>query len=478
MRTQLQDLGDTEFQIMHQSVLRLLTEYGVLFEDRGACDLLAKAGNRVDCDGRVHLESRFVESVLAQVPEEGFTLYGRDGTHPLRVAVDAIAFRPSTGTPTILDHSTGCRRDATADDMRTMVTLVDALDGFDMVHAVVSPRDVPGGIANVRGFIDSHRYSRKPSDVTVMTAEEVRTIARVAAAIRGGERELREKPLTAVDVAMISPLRCAREQTQALMECARLGLPVEVLTSPLMGVSAPVTVTGSASVALAEMVAALCLVYVLAPGLGAICTARIQPTDMHAASVNLGGPELGMGSVLVAACCARYHLPSNLYGLGTSAKAPGAQAQMEKMLSGLLLALGRPHMVTGGGMLDHGLLTSPEQMVIDDEAIRFIKRIRRPIAIDEEAIGLEALMAGMAAGGSLLAEPHTVRHLREELLQCGLGQWQDLSQWEDGGRPDLPERAHKRVQEILATHAVEPFEANLENDIQRILACGAAFLPA
>ena len=59
-----------------------------------------------------------------------------------------------------------------------------------------------------------------------------------------------------------------------------------------------------------------------------------------------------MGSVLVAAYCARHNLPCNLYGFGTVAKMAGAQCMMEKTFSGLLLALGHPHMITGSAQVD------------------------------------------------------------------------------------------------------------------------------
>lgn len=300
-----------------------------------------------------------------------------------------------------------------------------------------------------------------------MTAQEVRAIGQISAAIRGSEAQLRERPLTAIDVAMISPLRCAAEQCQCLLECARRGLPIEVLTAPAMGLTAPITLAGSAALAIAEAVAALCLVYLVEPGLGIINTTRVQPVNMRTAAVNYGAPELGMASVLVAACCARYHLPCNLYGFGSTAGMPGIQATMERTLSGLLMALGHAHMITGSGLLHNGLVTSPEQLVIDDEVIRFLKRIQRPIPIAEESLGIGALLEGMAGSGTMVAEEHTLRHLRAgEIHQAGLGQWTLGAQ---GDALDLFDLAHTRVEEILASHTVAPFDARTEARIQGIM---------
>jgi len=470
MKLELKDISDDEFELMHGSILRLLDEFGVLYEDAAAREMVRKAGNPVDEGGRAHLRRDFVEARLAEAPAGGFMMYGRAESRPRRVAVGEMSFRPSTGSPYILDGATRRRRPATMDDARVMVTLTDALDGYGMVNSVVSPPGTPGSELNLRRFADSHRHSLKPSDITVMKRAEVNAIARIAAAIRGGGRALRDRPLTVVDVAVITPLRCTGDQSEALMECARWGLPVEVLTSPAMGLTAPITLAGSVVVAMAEVIAALCLVYLIEPGLGIVNTARVSPTNMRTTAYNYGAPELGMASALTAALSNRYHIPTNLYGFGTVAQAPGVQSTMERTFAGLLMALSRPHMITGPAMLENAMLTSPEQLVIDNEAIRFIQRIRRPITIDEESIGLDVFMKSMSAEGAMLADEHTVSHLRAgEMLDAGLGQWLSRQEWESQGRIDLFERARQRVEQILASHHVEPFDAPLAREIDSII---------
>ena len=472
MRFQLQDLSEIEFARMHAAVLRLLDEVGVHFEDARATRLLQDGGNTVDEQGRVHLRPAFVEKCLAQLPENGFRLYGRDESRTIDVACDSMSFRPSTGMPFVLDYETGRRRDATMDDARIMATLTDALDGYDMVNSVVSPPDAPGSRGNLRRFLNAHRYSLKPSDITVMNRIEVDAIGRIGAAIRGGRDRLGERPLTAVDVAMVSPLRCTSEQAEAFLECAEWRLPIEVLTSPALAMTGPSTLAGGAALAIAEALAALCLVYQVAPGLGMINTTRVSPTDLRTAAYNYGAPELGMGSVLVAACCARYRFPCNLYGLGTIGHFPGAQVQMEKSLSGLLMALGRPHMITGSGILDNAIVTSPEQLVTDDEAIRFLRRIREPLVIDEDTLAVDLLKSAVQAETDvcLLGEEHTVKHMhRGALLRAGLGQWTAYDTWLEQGRPNLFQRAHERVEAILGSHQVPAFEPALEKEMNRII---------
>ena len=149
----------------------------------------------------------------------------------------------------------------------------------------------------------------------------------------------------------------------------------------------------------------------------------------------------------------------------------GVQSEMERGISGVLMALGRPHMITGSGFLDNGLVTSPEQLVIDDEAIRFLKRIRTPIEIDAESLAIDVVEGAISDQGDVITEQHTLDHLRAgALMDGGLDQWNPETRQADGSsRVDLFERAHESVEEILGTHHVEPFDHALENEIERIV---------
>lgn len=464
----LATMPESDFAILHESVLRILEEYGALFEHEEARRLLKRAGNRLDDDGRIHISAEHVQKVLDLVPHDGFSVYGRDESIAARVAVGEMLFRPSTGEPFVWDYSTRSRRPATNEDASDLIRITDALPEYALVNAIVNPEDAPDSKQNLKLFVLSHRHSLKPSDVTVSSAREVEAIARIAAAIRGDGRKLRERPLTIVDIAVVTPLRFTPRDTEAFLAAARHGLPVEILTSPSMSLTSPITIAGSVAVSAAEMIAAICLVYSVQPGLGIVNTARISPLHMRTGSYNYGAPELSMGSVVSAAYCNRLGIPSNLYGFGTAAKEPGLQSSLEKGLGGLLMTLGAPHMVTGSGTLDNSLVTSPEMLVVDHELIRFLKRIRRPIEISREAIAVDDFISAMQTSGSMMAEEHTIRYLHEgELIDCGLGQWTSYDGWVKQSRPNLIDRAHKEVETILAEQNVPDFDQSTKHEIER-----------
>jgi len=128
-------------------------------------------------------------------------------------------------------------------------------------------------------------------------------------------------------------------------------------------------------------------------------------------------------------------------------------------------------MVSGPGVLDSALLTSPEQLVIDHELARFIRRIRRPITVDEQSLAVDATLAILRGDRTFLDDDLTLERLRSgELTEPTLGQWLPLAEWERRGRRDLVALAHGRVEEIPAAHRVPGFGAGLEPRIEEILA--------
>ena len=57
----------------------------------------------------------------------------------------------------------------------------------------------------------------------------------------------------------------------------------------------------------------------------------------------------------------------------------------------------------------------------------------------------------------------------QEVMDCGLGQWASYDQGEKKGMPVLFDRAHQKVETILASHRVKPFDVDTERDTRKIL---------
>ena len=86
--------------------------------------------------------------------------------------------------------------------------------------------------------------------------------------------------------------------------------------------------------------------------------------------------------------------------------------------------------------------------MVDDELCAFVERFCQGIAVNDDTLAMN-IISEVGAGGDFLGHQHTVRHCRSgEMWYPTL-----LDRSSVGApAPDLYERAHARVEEILAQH--------------------------
>src|SRR5207249_6394575 len=77
--------------------------------------------------------------------------------------------------------------------------------------------------------------------------------------VRGSEKEAVEKPMAIFDACPSTPLRWSVLTSESIMQCARHGLPSEIISVPLTGATGPVTISGTLVVHTAENLAGIAL---------------------------------------------------------------------------------------------------------------------------------------------------------------------------------------------------------------------------
>ena len=115
---------------------------------------------------------------------------------------------------------------------------------------------------------------------------------------------------------------------------------------------------------------------------------------------------------------------------------------------------------------------SLEKLVIDNEicgmAYRLIEGIRQrddPMALD--------VFKEIVNGDEFLTLPHTLQWFKQEHRYSKLMDRGNYQQWEDAGKPSLPSRASRRVQELLAQEDQDPLEPRLAAELGKIMSSHA-----
>ena len=68
---------------------------------------------------------------------------------------------------------------------------------------------------------------------------------------------------------------------------------------------------------------------------------------------------------------------------------PDAQAAHEKTITSLLPALAGANLIYGMGMLESGVTWSHEQLIIDNDIVKMVKRAVQGIAVKDDTLATE-----------------------------------------------------------------------------------------
>ena len=125
-------------------------------------------------------------------------------------------------------------------------------------------------------------------------------------------------------------------------------------------------------------------------------------------------------------------------------------------------------MIYGMGMLEMGMTMSYEQLLIDAEIVRMIRRIMQGIAVNDETLAAEVIRA-VGPAGTYLSQRHTMKHMRKESSQAKLIDRRPYEAWERDGAKDMFARANEEARKILDTHKVAPLPDTVVREIMSIV---------
>jgi trimethylamine---corrinoid protein Co-methyltransferase len=252
------------------------------------------------------------------------------------------------------------------------------------------------------------------------------------------------------------------------MDCAKYGIPAEILPMPQLGATGPVTLAGSLAQLNAEFLSGLVISQLAKPGAPVIYGGSPTTFDMRHCTARLGAIETVMLGCAYAQMGKFYGLPTHMY-LGLSdTKVVDAQAGFESATGIILGALAGINVISGPGMLDLENCLSYEKLVIDDTICGMAERLVRGIDVNDETLALEAIRR-VGAGGHFLADKHTIEWFKKELfIPSELVDRQDLKLWKEQGSKDIFKRAKEVAQRIIKDHKPEPLPPDIEKKLNSV----------
>jgi trimethylamine--corrinoid protein Co-methyltransferase len=368
------------------------------------------------------------------------------------------------GTPDILDAVTGERRAAVRDDNVKTARLLDALPNVASITPFFTPQDVPAAGMSLWMYYDTLANTTKPvHGPGVQTPCEVRAVAEMA-------HIANPDGTVTIAISPLSPLGFPNDVVEAIIEAARLGLPLGPLPCPILGATSPMSIAGGLAQQNAEVLASIVLAQLTRPGLPIFYCGRLSTMSMRTGLSVWGNPEIGLIGVGTVELGHSYHLPVNVYGLCTDSHNSDIQSGYERMLNALLPALAGADEISGVGEVWGGVVSSLAQMVIDDEILDYVKRARQGFVTDADSLAVEVISKAMDGARNFMGQKHTVKFMRRgEVLQTRLAKREGWAGWESSGRRGVVERAAERAEELLAGHSVPPISEKQHAALQELI---------
>ena len=464
-RARLNYLTDADRQQIHERTVEVLEKVGVRFHLPEAIELLAAAGAEVDRnDLSARIPWSLVEEALKTVPRR-VLLAARDPERDV-VLGDGSLSVCSDGTATyLLDDATGERLPGSADRLRTVMRLLDALPQCDYVWPSLSARDLDPRTANLEiEYISLAECSKHLQD-EVRGPEFVAPLVDLLEAVAGAS--LRERPIFSAINCTVAPLQHDHDMTKATLGLARAGVPIIVMPMPLMATTAPASVMGNCVVTMAEILSAVVLLQLASPGCALIAAPEPGVADLRSGGYLCGPPEAALASLASIEMCRFYGLPCQVEGLGGDAHYPDLQEGAESMSAALVGALAGADTMVGFGTLDGAETFSLADAVLDDDLMAAVRRYLGSSPVDGAAALIDDIVE-VGPGGHFLGRRSTRSAARAGVL------WQPnvLRRGHTGvGDPRaLVTEAAERAAQILETHRATPLADDVVRYVEDVIA--------
>jgi trimethylamine--corrinoid protein Co-methyltransferase len=456
-------------EVIEANAETVLEEIGVSFMDNPqALARWREAGADVQGD-RVRIPRGLARRLCATAPS-AFTQIARNPERSVEIGGRNLVLAPVYGPPFVRDNAGG-RRYATLEDFRSFVKL--AYMSKWLHHSggtICEPTDVA---VNKRHLDMLHAHmtlSDKPFMGSVTEPSRARDSVEMAELLFAPEGGLQGRAAMTSLININSPLTFDATMMGALEVYAEAGQACIISPFIVGGAMAPVSVAGTLTQVLAEVMAGVAYSQLIRPGAPAIFGAFVTSIDMNSGAPTFGTPEASLIIAGAGQLARRLGLPFRSGGALCGSKLPDAQAAYETANTlNAALTGGVNFMLHSCGWLEGGLVASYEKFVMDVDQLGALHAYARGVDLSEEMQAMDAIRE-VGPGGHYLGCAHTQRHFKDTFWKSQVMDYKPYETWSEEGGRDTARLAEARWKTMLAEYEAPPLDPGVAESLESFVA--------
>ena len=453
-------LTEEALDIIEHNAETILEEVGVNFVNNpAALDRWRAVGANVDGE-RVRIPRGLARKLIATAPAK-FTQHARNPERNVEIGGKNLVLAPVYGPPFVRDIDGG-RRYATMDDFQKFVKL-----GYmsKWLHhsggTVCEPTDVAVNKRHLDMLLAHMTLSDKPFMGSVTEPSRAQDSIEMCEILFGKEFVQENTVMTSL-INVNSPLTFD-DVMMGAMEVYAANNQACILSPFIVGgAMAPVSVAGTLTQVLAEVLAGISYNQMIRPGAPVIFGAFVTSIDMNSGAPTFGTPEASHILYGAGQLARRLGLPFRSGGGLCGSKLPDAQAAYETAhtLNAALLG-GVNFMLHACGWLEGGLVSSFEKFVLDADQLGVLHHVARGVAYDENAQAMDAIRE-VGPGGHYLGCAHTQANFKDAFWRTNVLDYKPFETWDEEGARDSMTLAAAKVKSMLDTYEKPAIDPEIE----------------
>lgn len=469
MRPVARFLSDELIERIISEAREVLCKLGVEIHNQNILSMLQDHGAKVLIDRhRIFLTDKIVDRALETVPRS-FKLYDVCGKGTHNFSEYNVYFTPGSAALNILDYDTKKIRKPTTTDYIKYAKVISQLNHIASQSTAFIPADVPEKISDSYRLYLSLLFCEKPVVTGAFSIEAFNIMKELQLVVRGTKEELVAKPLAIFSCCPTSPIKWSDVTSQNLVDCARYFIPVELVSMPLSGFMAPVTIVGTLVQHTAETLSGLTISQLANPGTPVLYGGSPAIFDVRYETTPMGAVETQMIDCAYNEIGKYLGIPTQSYISLSDSKQLDAQSGLESSMGATLAALSGINNISGPGMLDFESCQSLEKLVLDNEICGMALRLIKGIEPKEDFPSLPRFEE-LLSEKHLLISKHTLRYLKEEFYFPGpVIDRASRTRWQEEGSVTLGERAHREVETLIKDYTPSKLPDDTKKELTKLM---------